>query len=81
MQLEIGTIIGIAVSAACLAHTAAQRRNREAGVWAVLCFLCPLALLVIWSLDYREPPQARYAPTAVTPPVSHIEVPPAKMAG
>jgi hypothetical protein len=52
--MTIGTIISIAAAAACLAHTAAERRNREAGVWAVLAFLCPLTLLVIWSLGYRE---------------------------
>jgi uncharacterized membrane protein len=51
--MTLGTLISIAVSAGYLAHTAADRRNRNAPLWAVIGFLFPISLLVIWSLGSR----------------------------
>ncbi len=48
--MTIGLLMSIAVAAGCLAHTAAERRNRSATLWAVIAFLFPISLLVIWSL-------------------------------
>jgi uncharacterized membrane protein len=58
--MTIGTLLGIAVAAGHLAHTAAQRRSRNAALWAVIGFLFPVSLLVIWSLGSRtsHPAQA-----------------------
>jgi hypothetical protein len=58
--MTLGTLISIAVSAGYLAHTAADRRNRNAPLWAVVGFLFPISLLVIWSLGSRptHPAQA-----------------------
>jgi hypothetical protein len=55
-------ILGLAVSSAVLARTAAARRNRHVALWGVICFCCPIALFVIWSMD-RLPPRQELPPT------------------
>jgi uncharacterized membrane protein len=51
--MTLGALIRLAVPAGYPAHTAAERRNRNASLWAVLGFLFPISLLVIWSLGSR----------------------------
>ena len=53
---NLGFFLGLAVSCAVLARTAASRRNRNVPLWGVICFCCPIALFVIWSMD-RLPPR------------------------
>jgi hypothetical protein len=54
-------VLGLAVSCAVLARTAAERRNRHVALWGVICFCCPIALFVIWSMD-RLPPRQELPP-------------------
>jgi hypothetical protein len=58
---SLSFVLGLAVSAAVLARTAAARRNRHVALWGVICFCCPIALLVIWSMD-RLPPRQELPP-------------------
>ena len=51
--MTLQTLISIAISAGYLAHTAAKRRDRNAPIWALIGFLFPISLLVIWSLGPR----------------------------
>lgn len=57
MTPDLGFVLGLAVTAAVLARTAAQRRNRHVALWGVICFCCPIALFVIWSMDRLQPRQ------------------------
>lgn len=63
--MSIGTLLGIAVSASVLAHSAAVNRGRNATGWGILAFLFPIVLLVLWSLGPR--PAAGAAQAAKTP--------------
>jgi hypothetical protein len=56
MTPDLGFVLGLAAASAVLARTAAAKRNRHVALWGVICFCCPIALLVIWSLD-RLPPR------------------------
>ena len=40
-------VLVIGIIAAVLGYRLAKRRNREAWLWAVLCFLFPLLVIVI----------------------------------
>ena len=64
MMQDLGFLLGVAVSAAVLARTAAERRNRHVALWGVICFCFPIALLVIWSMDALPPREARPVPTS-----------------
>jgi hypothetical protein len=64
---NIGFALGLAVSAATLGRTAAERRNRHVAMWGVLCFCCPLLLLVIWSLKWLPPRMPMPATTTEAP--------------
>ncbi len=57
MTPDLGFVLGLAFAAAILARTAARRRNRHIALWGVICFCCPIALLVIWSMDRLAPRQ------------------------
>ena len=43
-------VLVIGIIAAVLGYRLAKRRNREAWLWAVLCFLFPLLVIVILCL-------------------------------
>ena len=43
-------VLAIGIIAATLGYRLAKRRNREAWIWAVLCFLFPLLVIVILCL-------------------------------
>ncbi len=43
-------VLAIGIIAAILGFRLAKRRNREAWLWAVLCFLFPLLVIVILCL-------------------------------
>lgn len=43
-------VLVIGIIAAVLGYRFAKRRNREAWLWAVLCFLFPLLVIVILCL-------------------------------
>ena len=59
--MTIGLLMSIAVAAGCLAHTAAERRNRNAALWALIGFLFPISLLVIWSLGTPTTPSKSWS--------------------
>jgi hypothetical protein len=58
MTTNLGFLLGLAVSAAVLARTAAERRNRHVALWGAICFCFPVALLVIWSMNPLPPRQS-----------------------
>jgi hypothetical protein len=62
MTPDLGFVLGLAFASAILARTAAGKRNRNVALWGVICFCCPIALVVIWSLD-RLPPRQELPPT------------------
>ena len=43
-------VLAIGIIAATLGYRLAKRRNREAWIWAVLCFLFPFFVIVILCL-------------------------------
>lgn len=43
-------VLAIGIIAAVLGYRLAKRRNREAWLWAILCFLFPLFVIVILCL-------------------------------
>ena len=43
-------VLAIGIIAATLGYRLAKRRNREAWIWAVLCFLFPFLVIVILCL-------------------------------
>lgn len=43
-------VLAIGIIAAVLGHRLAKRRNREAWLWAILCFLFPFLVVVILCL-------------------------------
>jgi hypothetical protein len=53
---DLSFVLGLAFSSAIFARTAALRRNRHVALWGVICFCCPIALFVVWSMD-RLPPR------------------------
>jgi len=46
-------LLGVAVFAGSLGREAAKNRNRRVALWGVICFLTPIALLIIWWLPAR----------------------------
>jgi hypothetical protein len=70
---SLSFVLGLAVSCAVLARTAAGKRNRNVPLWGVICFCCPIALFVIWSMD-RLPPRQELPPTVNRPASQHLPV-------
>jgi hypothetical protein len=81
--MSIGTLIGIAASASVLAQSAAKKRGRNAQGWAVLAFLFPIALAVLWCLKPRPAVTAGSPRQAAEPgPTSAAKAPvPARPSG
>ena len=51
-------LLGVAVFAGTLAREAAKNRNRHVALWGVICFLAPIALVIIWTLPKLPPRMA-----------------------
>ena len=62
MTPDLSFVLGLACACAIFARTAARKRNRHVALWGAICFCCPIALLVIWSMD-RLPPRQQMLPT------------------
>lgn len=43
-------VLAVGIIAAILGYKLAKRRNREAWLWAILCFLFPLLVIIILCL-------------------------------
>ncbi len=43
-------LLAVSTSAAIVSYRLAKRRNREAGLWAFLCFLLPLLVILLLCL-------------------------------
>jgi hypothetical protein len=67
MTPSLSFVLGLAVTAATLARAAARRRNRHVALWGVICFCCPIALLVIWSMNWLPPRQELPATSSGAP--------------
>ncbi len=55
---DISTILlcfGIPLLLGYVGYKLAKRRNREAGLWAVLCFLFPILVIVLLCLGPLPP--------------------------
>lgn len=52
-------VFAISIIAAVLGYRLAKRRNREAGLWALLCFIFPFLLIVLLCLGTLPPTSQR----------------------
>ncbi len=55
---EISMLI-IPIVCAILGYRLAKARNREAGIWAVLCFLLPILIIILLCLSPLPPKNAK----------------------
>ena len=48
-------VLIIGIISAIIGYRLAKRRNREGGIWAVLCFLFPFFVIIILCLGVLPP--------------------------